>query len=123
LKRRKTLMKRFIPLAAVVILLSALSPVALAQQAPGSGPAPAAQDGTGKTVTPEQFQEKKARILKMIEERRTRLDQEKACVEAATNMDDLRKCRPEPPMGMRRGGMRQDGPGPKRPMSPPAEGK
>jgi hypothetical protein len=55
--------------------------------------------GTGTTGTTESFNEIKARILKMIEERKARIAQEKACVEAATNDEELKKCRPMPPMG------------------------
>jgi hypothetical protein len=40
----------------------------------------------------------KANVLKMIEERRAKLDQAKACVQAANNAAELRKCRPERPM-------------------------
>lgn len=47
----------------------------------------------------ESFSDIKARVLTMIEERRARMDQEKACVEAATNQEELKKCRPMPPMG------------------------
>lgn len=71
------------------LFLTAATPAAFAQEYPGGGPGP---------MAPEQFSEMKARVLKMIEERKTRLDQEKACVEAATNADELRKCRPERPM-------------------------
>jgi hypothetical protein len=94
---------RFI-IAALFML--ALSQVALAQQGPG----PLAQ-GTGKSATPEEFKDKKDRILKMIEERRAHLDKAKACVEAAKTDDELLKCRPERPMGMGPGNMRHGGPG------------
>lgn len=65
-----------------------------------------------RELTPEQFSDMKARMLKLIEERRTRLEQEKTCVEASTNNEELRKCRPERPVGMGpgggfRGGMRE----------------
>jgi hypothetical protein len=101
-------MRVILRFAIVVFLLAGISQVALAQQSTGS---PAAPGGTGKTVTPEQFQERKARILKMIEERRAKLDQAKTCIEAATNNEELRKCRPEPPEGMGPGGKHHDGPG------------
>lgn len=98
----------------VALFLAALSQGVLAQQGPGGGPGPAMREMTGKEITPEQFPEVKARVLKMIDERRTRLDQEKACVEASKNDAELRKCRPERPMGpgggMQGGGMR-GGPG------------
>jgi hypothetical protein len=98
-------MRVILRFAIVVLFLAGISQVALAQQGPGG---PAAPGGTGKTVTPEQFQERKARILKMIDERRAKLDQAKTCIEAATNNDELRKCRPE---GMGPNGKRHGGPG------------
>ncbi len=87
-----------------ILFLLAFSQAALAQQGPG----PLAQTG-GKSATPEEFQGKKDRILKMIEERRAHLDKAKACVEAAKTDEDLVKCRPEHPMGMGPGGMRRGG--------------
>jgi hypothetical protein len=77
------------------------------------------QEDRGKQSTPETFSERKARVQKLLEERKTRLEQEKTCVDAAKNDDDLVKCRPQrPPMmqggqGMQGGGMR--GPGQQRP--------
>ncbi len=68
------------------------------------------QQGEKREFTPEQFSDLKSRALKMIEERKTRLEQEKACVEAATNIEEFRKCRPERPMGPGggfRGGMQE----------------
>jgi len=50
-------------------------------------------------------------MLKMLDERTARLDQERACGEKATNHDELKKCRPEPPMG----GPIHRGPGQQRP--------
>ncbi len=116
-------MKKIVGLAVGVLFLSAFSQVAHAQQVPGNGPASGVRNETGKTVTPEQFQEKKAHVLKMIEEHRAKLDQAKACIEAASNIEELRKCRPEPPMGMGPGaGMRRGGPREQRPaMSPSGE--
>ena len=38
-------------------------------------------------------------MLKMLDERTARLDQERACGEKATNHDELKKYRPQPPMG------------------------
>jgi hypothetical protein len=96
----------------VVLFTAALSQGALAQQNPaGAPPGPADQGGSGKTLTPEQFQERKARVLKMIEERMTMLNKAKACAEAAQTAEELQKCRPERPMGMGPGGMRRAGPG------------
>ncbi len=89
-----------------VLFTLVLSQIAIAQQGPG----PLAQGG-GKSATPEEFQTKKERILKMIEERRAHLDKAKACVDAAKTDEDLVKCRPEHPMGMGPGGMRHGGMG------------
>ncbi len=101
-------MKSGLLIAIGVLYLSMLSQVAFAQ------------NGPGKTFAPENFQEAKGRVLHMIEERRTRLDQEKACVEKSSNMEEMRKCRPEPPMG--HGGKHQGEPGEHRaPMSSPQE--
>lgn len=104
----------------VVLFLAALSQAVLAQQGPGDGTGPAMmREGAGRETTPEQFSETKARVLKMIEERRTRMDQEKACVEASKNDAELRKCRPERPMGP--GGGMQGGPGLQRTPRPGGE--
>ncbi len=92
-----------------VLCVLAFSQAALAQQGPGGGPM--AQAGTGKSATPEEFKDKQARILKMIEERRAHLDKAKACVEAAKTDEDLQKCRPERPMGKGPGGMHHGGQG------------
>ncbi|MEK6744367.1 MAG: hypothetical protein AABZ15_12185 [Nitrospirota bacterium] len=100
----------------VVLFLAALSQAVLAQQGPGGGPGPAMREGMGKEITPEQFPEVKARILKMLDERRLRIDQEKACVEASKNGEELKKCRPERP-----GGGMQGGPGQQRPPRPAGE--
>jgi len=102
----------------VVLFLAALSQVVLAQQA-SAGPGPAMHEMMVKEITPEQFPEVKARMLKMIDERRTRLDKEKACVEAATKGAELKKCRPERPMGP--GGGMHGGPGQQQPPRPGGE--
>jgi len=48
----------------------------------------------------------------MLDERREGLVQERACVEKATNHEDLKKCQRKPPMG----GQRHCGSGQQRPM-------
>lgn len=107
-------MRVFISTVLVALLLTALSQAAVAQMYPGGGPGPAMQEGNDKELTPEQFSQMKTRILTMLEERRKRLDQEKICVEAATSAAELKKCRPERPMGGP-GGQYQGGPGQQRP--------
>jgi len=110
------------PMVVMVLFLAALAQAVLAQQGPASGPGPGMmREGMGKEFTPEQFSETKARVLKLIDERRTRLDQEKACVEKATNDSELKKCRPERPMHP--GGGMQSGPGQQRPPRPAGEQK
>ncbi len=110
-----------------VLLVATLSQVAFAQDAPeggpGMGPGPGMQQGAGKEITPEQFNQMKSNVLKRIEEHRARLDQAKACVQAAKNAEELRKCRPEPPMmgPGGRGGKFPGGPGPERPPMEPME--
>jgi len=51
------------------------------------------------------FEQRKADILGNMDRRMNRLQEEKACVEAAKNMDDLKACREKfMPEGMRRRG-------------------
>ena len=113
--------KAIASMVVVVLFLTALSQVVPAQQGPAGGTGPAMHEMMGEEITPEQFPEVKARVLKMIDERRTRLDKEKTCVEAATNGTELKKCRPERPMGP--GGGIQGGPGQSRPPRPAGEQK
>ncbi len=113
-------MKRTVRFILVVVLAAALSQIAFAQQGPGPG---GGQGWAAKSATPEQFKEKKDRILKFIEDRRAKLDQAKACVEAATTDEELAKCRPERPAGMGPGmgpGMRRGG-RMQQPPTPPAQ--
>jgi hypothetical protein len=97
-------MKVIMGLVIAALFFTGGASYAPAQQGGGPG-------GGGKGGTPESFQERKARVLKMIDERKTKLDQAKACVEAATNNEDMRKCRPERPEGMGPGRMHRGGPG------------
>jgi hypothetical protein len=96
-------MKTLFSLAVAVLFLTVFSPNTFAQQQPDT------QEMRGREITPENFNEMKTHMLTMIEKRRTMLDTEKTCVEAAKNAEELKKCRPERPM--RKGGMRQNGPG------------
>jgi hypothetical protein len=104
-------MNTLVRFVVVVFVLSVFSQAAFAQQAPGDGSGP----GSGKVFAPENFPDAKARILQRLEERRSRIDQEKACVEKAANIEELRKCRPAPPK-RGSGPARQGGA-----VSPPAE--
>ena len=104
----------------VTLVMSAGAMLALAQQAvpqgqpggPGYGPGPGMGRGMQQEVTPEQFPEFKAQALKNIDERMKRMGEHKACIEKAQTHDEMRKCRPEQPMG---GGPMHRGPGPQRP--------
>ncbi len=78
---------------------------AFAQMSQGEGRRPAFKSDT--EMTNDEYSGMKKRALLMIEERRKRLEEEKACVEAATNISELRKCRPQPPRGQ--GGAFQGG--------------
>jgi hypothetical protein len=60
-----------------------------------------------KNITPENFNEAKAGILQRIEGRLKSLNEEKACVQAAGNADELKKCRPQRPEGPRHKGMQK----------------
>jgi hypothetical protein len=102
-------MRTLFSLAVALLFLTAFSSNTFAQQQPGSGPGPNDQRMMGREITPENFNEMKTHMLTMIEKRKSMLDTEKTCVEAAKNAEELKKCRPERPMGM--GGMRQNGPG------------
>jgi hypothetical protein len=107
-------MRSIVAVIVVMLVLAAGSQVVFAQQAPGSGPGPAMQEGQGKQKTPETFSERKARVQKMLEERKTRLEQEKICVDAAKTDEELVKCRPQRPMMHEGGGMgggHMEGPG------------
>jgi hypothetical protein len=99
--------------AIAALLLTIISPAILAQQGPAGGARPAGPGGMAREATPEEFSETKARVLKMIEERKTRLDKEKACVEKAASHEDLRKCRSE--HTQLPGGSIPGGPGQQRP--------
>ncbi len=101
-------------IAVVVLFLTAGHFVVFAQQGPSGGPGPGMQEQMKKESAPEKFPEFKARVLKMLDERKTRLEQERACVEKATTHEEIKKCRPEPPMG----GQMHRGPGQQGPMNP-----
>ena len=105
----------------IALLLTAAAPLAFGQMMPGGGGGgPMMQEQNAKELTPEQFSEMKARILKRLEERRTRMEQEKKCIDASTNAEELRKCRPEPPMGpLGPGGQRRGGQQGRQPMGSP----
>jgi len=92
-------MKVILTFTVATLFVAIFSLVAIAQQNPGGGPSPAVPQGTEKQLTPEQFATMKLRILNMIDERRSKLDEEKACVEAALTPAELRKCKRHHRMG------------------------
>ena len=104
-------MRTLFSLAVAALFLAVVSSYTFAQQQPGNGPGPDDQHMRGMEITPENFNEIRSRMLTMIEKRKAMLDTEKTCVEAAKSADELKKCRPERPMGGMGGGMRQNGPG------------
>jgi len=103
-------MRTWFSLVVAALILSVFSLVAFAQQNSDSGPGPAFRQGSDRQMTPEEFTAHKSRILDMIEIRRTKLDEEKVCVEAATTPAQLRKCKLHHPMGP--GGREQRGSAP-----------
>ena len=94
-------MKTLFSIAVAILFLTVFSPNTFAEPQPGSGPGPNDQKMMGREITPENFAEMKTRILTMIEKRQTMLNTEKTCVEASKTADELKKCRPERPMGGR----------------------
>jgi hypothetical protein len=106
----------------VVLVMAAGASPALAQQGQmgGQGPGPGMGKGMQQEVTPEKFPEFKARELKNIDERMKRMVEHRACIEKAQTHEEMKKCRPEPPMG---GGQMPRGSGPQRPPQTGAEGQ
>jgi len=102
-------MRAVVIMVIVVLVMSAGATLVLAQQGPGGGPGPGMGRGMQQEITPEQFPEFKAQALKNIDERMKRMGEHRACIEKAQTHDEMKKCRPEPPMG---GGPMHRGPGP-----------
>jgi hypothetical protein len=100
----------------VVLFLAAGTLAAVAQQGPAGGPGPGMRGMGQQEVTPEQFPEFKAQALKNIDERMKRMGEHRVCIEKAQTHEEMRKCRPEPPMG--NGPMHRWGPGQQQPMNP-----
>lgn len=91
-------------LSAIVLVFLFLAPAIPAfAQANAPGTAPGAN-----------FEQRKARVLKNLDERISRLEQAKACIQAATGFEALRACRekfapPQGPGGGQRGPGRRGG--------------
>jgi hypothetical protein len=111
-------MRSVINFVMALLLVAAWSPVVFAQQGTGGGPGPGMQNAPGGAPNTATFSERKARVLKMIEERKARLEEAKTCFNAAQNDEDLVKCRPQRPMRQGRGvqGGRTGEPGQRPPM-------
>ena len=73
-------MKRAVIATLILSLAFALPAFAAESNAPPKGTAPT-------------FEQKKAQILKRFDERSTKLQEEKACVQAAKNDNDLKACK------------------------------
>jgi hypothetical protein len=105
-----------------IVLLAAGPLSALAEQGSAGPPGPATQGVEGRKMDPATFGDRKAHIQKMLEDRSMRLAQEKACVDKATNDEEMMKCRPARPMHEGRAmHYRGDmgGPGSQQPMGSP----
>lgn len=107
----------------VALVMSVGASLVLAQQGPAGGPMGGPGQGMGKgmqqEVTPEKFPEFKAQALKNIDERMKRMGEHKACIEKAQTHEEMKKCRPEQPMG---GGPMHRGPGPQQPPQTGTQG-
>jgi hypothetical protein len=107
-------MKRAVIAATVLSLAFALPILAIESNAPTNVPS------KKPALT---FDQRKTQILKHLEERSTKLQEEKVCVQAAKNDEDLKVCRQKtgPPRGPSLHG-RPDGSGsPGGPPSPPSQ--
>ena len=101
-------MKRIIVIMLAVMFVISFSLVSSAQMPAGSAPAVKGE----QQVPAKKFDDFKAGLLKRLDERIKRLTEEKACVEAAKDREELKKCRPERPEG-------PGGPGQHPPMGEP----
>ena len=100
-------MKKTMILILAVMLLTAFSHISLTQTYAADGNPPVFKGEGDKEISSENFSEIKAGLLKRIEFRAKRLNEEKVCVEAAKDMSELKKCKPERPDGP--GGQRGTG--------------
>jgi hypothetical protein len=98
-------MERVMVFIFTIVLLSAFARVSFSEMR-GENMPPSHGMGA-KNITPENFNEARAGILQKIEERLKRLNEEKTCVQAASNADELKKCRPQRPEGPGHKGMQK----------------
>jgi len=75
---------------------------------PSGGPQGPGGPGGGRD-NPQQFQQRKAEVLKRIGEHQAELQKVQSCVEAANDGQALRACMPRRPDGGRPGGFRPGG--------------
>lgn len=88
-------MKRAIVFILAAMLLLSVSSVSFGQS-PTENTLPM-RGFQGREITPENFNQVKSDILQRMAERMKRITEEKACVEAASNPDELKKCMPGGP--------------------------
>ncbi len=86
-------MKKYVLLTAVVLSIAAPS-LAWSQSNPGGFP-PQGSQGGGHEGNGQEFQERKANILKRMNEHLAEVQQRIGCVQAANNHEALRACMPE----------------------------
>ena len=103
----------------VALVMSAGASLVLAQQGQMGGPGPGMHGGMQQEVTPEKFPEFKAQALRNIDERMKRMGEDRVCIEKAQTHEEMKKCRPEQPMG---GGQGHRGPGQQQPPQTGAQG-
>jgi hypothetical protein len=93
------IVKRAVITAVILSMVFAAAAFAAESNEPPQGPAPS-------------FEQRKAEVLEFLDQRITRQQQEKACVEAAKNPDELKACREKYGPPNRPGGpVRPGGPG------------
>lgn len=97
-------MKMSVYFVLVAMALVAFPEVSFSQTPPEGGPPPAFKR---MEITPENFNEVKAGALQRVERRMKMLSMEKACIEAATNAEEMKKCGPGRPERMGPKGMQE----------------
>lgn len=92
---KQTLIALVVTTAMAVTVAVAQTPATPAPAAATAVPAAAAPAETGhKGRKPAKFEDRKARALQSLEKRAAKIQQQQACVQAATDNESLEKCRP-----------------------------
>jgi len=85
-------------LIAIVVTTAMAVTVAMAQTPATPTPTPTTATAPAETGhkgrKPAKFEDRKARALQSLEKRAAKIQQQQACVQAATDNDSLEKCRP-----------------------------